>query len=143
MTAPPPPPSAPPAVSDPVPPATLPTAPSPATAPISVATATHYRWGSGCDGWHLVRSPGLSVIEERMPPDTAETRHRHEAARQFFYVLEGGLDIEVDGRAHLVAAGSGLEVPPGAAHQVVNRGPAPARFLVVSQPPSHGDRVGA
>jgi len=39
--------------------------------------------------------------------------------------------------------GYGLEIAPGEVHQAVNRGPEPVRFLVTSQPPSHGDRVDA
>jgi quercetin dioxygenase-like cupin family protein len=60
--------------------------------PISIGTAQHYTWGGKCDGWHLVRSADLSVIQERMPPGTVKVGHRHERARQFFYVLEGALD---------------------------------------------------
>jgi len=110
------------------------------TAPTSSATAPHYAWGDGCDGWHLVRAAGLSVIQERMPPHTAEARHRHAAARQFFFVLAGALTIETDGVVHALGTGHGLEVAPGVAHQVFNRGGVDAHFLVVSQPPSHGDR---
>ena len=37
-------------------------------------TAEHYKWGGAggadCDGWHLVKTAELSVIEELMPPDT-------------------------------------------------------------------------
>lgn len=44
--------------------------------------ASHYAWGKGCDGWHLVNTPELSVIQERMPAGTAEQRHRHQDARQ-------------------------------------------------------------
>ena len=40
--------------------------------PISTETAPHYTWGHACSGWHLVHTPGLSVIEELMPPHTAE-----------------------------------------------------------------------
>jgi quercetin dioxygenase-like cupin family protein len=97
--------------------------------PISTETAEHYGWGEVCDGWRLVRTPELSVIEERMPPGASEQRHRHEFARQFFYVLAGEL-----------TTGVGLEIAPGQAHQAMNRGGADVRFLVVSQPPSHGDR---
>lgn len=111
-----------------------------ARTPISIAAAEHYTWGEGCDGWHLVRHDGLSVIQERMPPGTSEVRHRHARATQFFYVLQGVLDIEVDGASCRVPAGSGLEVPCGAAHQVFNHAAGPAEFIVVSQPPSHGDR---
>ncbi len=53
------------------------------TNPISVANAEHYTWGANCDGWHLVRTPELSVIQERVPPGGRETRHLHTRARQF------------------------------------------------------------
>jgi mannose-6-phosphate isomerase-like protein (cupin superfamily) len=112
--------------------------------PISRATADHYRWGGRCDGWHLVRAGGvLSVIEERMPPATSEARHRHEHARQFFYVLSGVLTMEVEGTRHRLAAHTGIELPPGTAHQALNESDADTAFLVVSTPPSHGDRIAA
>jgi uncharacterized cupin superfamily protein len=109
--------------------------------PISTASAPHYVWGDGCDGWHLVRSEALSVIEERMPAHTAERRHRHERARQFFYVLAGELMLELGGQEHQLTANYGLAVPPGVAHQAFNRSAQDVRFLVISQPASHGDRI--
>lgn len=111
--------------------------------PLRIARASdenHYAWGEACDGWHLVRHADLSVIQERMPPGTSEVRHRHQRSRQFFTVLEGTLAIEVEGHEHHLTARDGLEVPPGAAHQVRNLSDAPVDFLVVSTPPSHGDR---
>jgi mannose-6-phosphate isomerase-like protein (cupin superfamily) len=101
----------------------------------------HYTWGSGCDGWHLVNRPELSVIRERMPPGTSEVRHFHAAARQFFYVLSGSAVLEVDGVEWKLSAGEGLEVAPGARHQMFNRSAGPLEFLVVSQPHSHRDRT--
>jgi quercetin dioxygenase-like cupin family protein len=110
--------------------------------PIGVSNAEHYTWGGMCDGWHLVRSEGLSVIEERMPPDTQEQRHFHTHARQFFYVLAGELTLEVEGQVHRIAAGQGIEVAPGERHQAMNPAHAGAevRFLVISAPPAQGDR---
>jgi mannose-6-phosphate isomerase-like protein (cupin superfamily) len=87
-----------------------------------------------------VRHEALSVIAERMPPGTAESRHRHLVAEQFFFVLAGELTIERDGEPAVLSPGSGLSVPAGVAHEVRNGGPAVAEFLVVSQPPSQGDR---
>lgn len=109
--------------------------------PTSKHSAEHYQWGTGCDGWHLLAGDDLSVIEERMPPGTSELRHRHARARQFFYVLEGEAVLELEGDVHRLLRGEGLHVPPGAAHQVRNDSAADVRFLVVSAPKSHGDRV--
>jgi mannose-6-phosphate isomerase-like protein (cupin superfamily) len=114
---------------------------------VSRQTATHYKWGGphgdDCDGWHLVRTPNLSIIEELMPPGTREVRHFHVHSRQFFYVIEGELTLKVEKNTFTLQAGEGLEVLPGQTHQVFNRGANPARILVTSRPPSHGDRVNA
>jgi hypothetical protein len=59
------------------------------------------------------------VIEERMPPGAREARHRHAAARQFFYVLSGVLTMEVEGTVHRLAERSGIEIAPAWAHQAL------------------------
>ena len=110
---------------------------------ISKDTAEHYRWGTDCDGWHLLKRPELRVIHERMPPGTQEARHFHRAARQLFFVLSGHATLELEGRRERLTAHQALEIPPGAAHQVFNEGPEPLEILVISCPPSHGDRVAA
>ena len=112
----------------------------PAIVPIGIDSAEHYAWGEACDGWHLLKLDGFSVIRERVPPGASETRHRHARARQFFYVLDGAAVIEVDGTRHEISAGQGLHVPPGAAHQFRNESADDVHFLVVSVPKSHGDR---
>jgi mannose-6-phosphate isomerase-like protein (cupin superfamily) len=112
---------------------------------VSAANAEHYTWGgpanADCDAWYLVRTPDLNIIEESMPPGTAETPHHHVRARQFFYVLGGELTLTVEGEEFLLGAGEGLEIQQGQVHQAINRGSGPVRFLVTSTPPSHGDRI--
>ncbi|MGD0507233.1 MAG: cupin domain-containing protein [Terriglobales bacterium] len=107
---------------------------------IRKATAEHYVWGKGCDGWHLVRNSQLSVIQERMPAGAAEVRHFHHHAQQFFYILAGEAVMEVDGRAMVLTAGEGIWIPAGTSHQMRNDSGDEVHFLVVSRPPSHGDR---
>jgi quercetin dioxygenase-like cupin family protein len=107
---------------------------------VSRDNGRHYVWGAGCDGWHLLEGDDLSVIEERVPPGAAETPHRHARARQFFYVLSGEATLELEGITHRLAAGEGLHVAPGEAHQLRNASDADLRFLVISAPKSHGDR---
>jgi mannose-6-phosphate isomerase-like protein (cupin superfamily) len=111
-----------------------------AIAPVGIDDAEHYIWGEVCDGWHLLKLDGFSVIRERVPAGVSETRHRHACARQFFYVLDGTAVIEVDGTRHALPAGKGLHVPPGTAHQFSNESESDVHFLVVSVPKSHGDR---
>jgi mannose-6-phosphate isomerase-like protein (cupin superfamily) len=108
---------------------------------ISSANAEHYTWGNNCDGWFLVRTPELNVIEELMPPGTSEIRHHHERARQFFLVLEGELTMEIEHHYFVVRAGEGIEIGPGQQHQAMNRSAGPIRMVVTSQPASHGDRI--
>src|SRR5271168_2391536 len=100
---------------------------------IRTADAEHYTWGgpngTDCDGWHLVRTAELSVIEESMPAGASEVRHHHVRARQFFYVLAGELTIEIDGSEILLRASEGVEIGPGLSHQAINRSGAPVRFL--------------
>jgi mannose-6-phosphate isomerase-like protein (cupin superfamily) len=108
---------------------------------VSTANTEHYTWGAGCDGWYLVRTPDLHVIEERMPSGTSERRHFHQRARQFFYVLEGTLTMEIEGVELVLQTGEGVEIESGQRHQARNRSAASVRFLVTSQPPSHGDRI--
>jgi len=114
---------------------------------ISITSAEHYKWGgqqgTDCDGWHLVKTPDLSIIEELMPSGTSETRHSHVRARQFFYVLEGELTLEVEHHHFVLHAHEGIEVSPGQQHQALNRSAKSVRMIVTSQPPSHGDRINA
>ncbi|MCC7451910.1 MAG: cupin domain-containing protein [Anaerolineae bacterium] len=108
---------------------------------ISKANALHYTWGEVCDGWRLVNRDDLSVIHERMPPGSAEVRHYHRLARQFFFVLAGTATLEIDGRREVLQAQQGLEVPPLVPHQIHNLSDAAVEFLVISHPSTRDDRV--
>jgi mannose-6-phosphate isomerase-like protein (cupin superfamily) len=80
-----------------------------------------------------------------MPPGTSEVRHHHLKANQFFYVLHGTLSFEVGSpkasKEFDLNAGQGIEIIPGEIHQVRNRSASDVEFLVISNPPSHGDRI--
>jgi mannose-6-phosphate isomerase-like protein (cupin superfamily) len=66
---------------------------------ISRENARHYVWGENCDGWRLLQSASLSVIEEHMPPGASEVRHFHRRAQQFFFILSGEAMMETEGGA--------------------------------------------
>jgi len=106
---------------------------------INTKNAAHYRWGNGADGWHLLLSEELSVIEESVPPYESEERHYHQHAQQFFYVLSGVAHLEISGEEYELQPGNGIHVPNNTPHQLMNKNSKALRFLVISQPRSHGD----
>jgi quercetin dioxygenase-like cupin family protein len=108
---------------------------------ISTDNAEHYIWAKICDGWHLAKSPNLSVLEEQVPPGCSEVRHYHSQSEQFFYVLSGIATLEADGQTYELNTHQGLHIPAGVPHQLRNNSDANIRFLVISTPPSHDDRV--
>jgi mannose-6-phosphate isomerase-like protein (cupin superfamily) len=108
---------------------------------VSVQNAEHYYWGDKCDGWHLLKSDALSVIQERMPPDTSEQLHFHSKAQQLFYILSGEATFEIEDKVILVAANESLHIPQQTQHKISNQGKSDLHFIVISEPKSHGDRV--
>ncbi|WP_300675701.1 cupin domain-containing protein [Soonwooa sp.] len=107
----------------------------------STQTSEHYTWGDHCDGWHLLKTDSLSVIQERMPPKTEESLHFHQKSQQFFYILKGVATFEVEGETVIVNSNQGLHIKPNTNHRIFNREDFDLEFLVISEPKSHGDRV--
>ncbi|HEB62401.1 MAG TPA: cupin domain-containing protein [Bacteroidetes bacterium] len=104
-------------------------------------TSEHYFWGTACEGWRLLDSAGLSIIEERMPPDTQEKKHFHQTSQQFFYILEGEATFIVEEELTKVMAGEGIHIEARQRHLIQNRGERSLVFLVISQPSTIGDRI--
>ena len=82
-----------------------------------------------------------SMFDWTIPAGFATGRHVHRVQEETFYVLEGELTMCMDDENVQVGLGSALEIEPGTVHQAKNESGADVRFLVVSVPPSHGDRV--
>jgi quercetin dioxygenase-like cupin family protein len=100
----------------------------------SKETSAHYSWGKTCDAWTLVDRDDVSLKQERMPCQTSEARHCHASSTQIFYVLRGMLTVVVEQDEFTLRAGEGLEIPPGAFHEVKNQSDGEVEFLLVSQP---------
>ena len=108
---------------------------------ISTSSAQKYEWGEKCLGWHLVNTPSLSVIQEKMPPATSEKKHKHSKSQQFFFILNGEATFDLEGIKEIVQKGEGIHIMAGQGHRVSNEGKTDLEFLVISQPHSHGDRI--
>lgn len=107
----------------------------------SVKNAEHYWWGEKCEGWHLVKSQELSIIQELMPPGTAEHKHFHQTAFQFFYILKGTATFELGNEIIEASENEGISINPGLKHQIKNLTDNDLEFIVISQPTTRGDRI--
>jgi quercetin dioxygenase-like cupin family protein len=112
--------------------------PKPAAARRS--SANHYNWGNACHGWVLSSDPELLVIEEQVPAGDSEEWHLHDRAQQFFYVLSGVAQLHTPLGVAELSEGSGIPVPAGLAHRLVNASDSDVTFLVVSAPSTVEDR---
>ena len=101
----------------------------------------HYFWGNKCEGFHLVKTENLSVIQEKMPVNTAEKMHYHQNSQQFFFILKGTATFKIENETYVVTNGNGIHILPNIKHQIKNSHKETLEFLVISQPTSRGDRV--
>jgi mannose-6-phosphate isomerase-like protein (cupin superfamily) len=101
----------------------------------------HYRWGADCDGWNFVDSPSLSIKQELMPAGTAEVKHYHRLAQQFFFILSGKASFEIEDLVIEVNTGEGLHIQPGERHRIVNNSEEDLEFILCSQPSALEDRI--
>jgi mannose-6-phosphate isomerase-like protein (cupin superfamily) len=79
-----------------------------------------------------------SLAEARVPAGGATQRHYHKLAEEFYFILEGRGEMEIDGETRAVEAGDAVLIPAGAWHTIAAR--EPLRFLCCCAPPyAHED----
>ncbi len=108
---------------------------------VTIDNAEHYTWGAANDGWHLLKSKGLSVIMERMNPGVSEVMHCHQNSQQVFFILSGIADFEMDGKVEKLMANQSIRVSPKKLHRISNSHLEDLRFILVSEPSVHRDRI--
>jgi quercetin dioxygenase-like cupin family protein len=75
-----------------------------------------------------------AVFHLDAPPMSGPPLHRHSREDEWFYVLDGEVTVEVDGRRSVLSAGGSAFAPRGTAHTFQIFGPAGARMLVMVTP---------
>lgn len=100
----------------------------------------HYTWGNNCDGWHLLKSNDLSIIQEVIPPNSGESEHYHNFAQQFFFILKGTASFEISGEAIQVEANNGIYIKAQTKHLIKNNYKEDLEFILISNPSTRGDR---
>lgn len=79
-----------------------------------------------------------SLAEACLPAGAATDRHYHKLSEEFYFVLEGEGEMEIDGERARVGPGDAVLIPAGAWHRI--RAEVALRFLCCCAPPySHED----
>lgn len=76
-----------------------------------------------------------SLAEATIAAGEATTRHHHREAEEFYYLLEGRGEMEIDGERRRVGPGDAILIPPGAWHQIRADADGPIRMLCACAPP--------
>jgi len=74
-----------------------------------------------------------SLAEATLPAGGATERHWHRDSEEFYFILEGTGDMEIDGVKRRVGVGDAILIPPGAWHQMMAEDSM--RFLCCCSPP--------
>jgi mannose-6-phosphate isomerase-like protein (cupin superfamily) len=74
-----------------------------------------------------------SLAEARVAAGGATERHYHKLSEEFYFILEGCGEMELDGERRLVGPGDAILIPPGAWHRIAAT--EPLRFLCCCAPP--------
>lgn len=79
-----------------------------------------------------------SLAEAQVPAGTATQRHYHRLAEEFYFIVEGRGEMEIDGETRGVGPGDAILIPAGAWHTIAAS--ETLRFLCCCAPPySHDD----
>ena len=79
-----------------------------------------------------------SLAEATLPADGATQRHYHKVSEEFYFVLEGRGEMELDGETRVLGPGDAVLIPAGAWHTILAL--SPLRMLCCCAPPyAHED----
>jgi len=79
-----------------------------------------------------------SLAEAHLPAGRATDRHHHRDAEEFYYILSGDGEMEIDGETRNVTAGDAILIPAGRRHRISAE--TDLRFLCCCAPPyAHED----
>ena len=79
-----------------------------------------------------------SLAEATLPAGAATQRHYHRASEEFYFLLEGSGEMELDGETRVLHPGDAVLIPAGARHTITAL--SPVRMLCCCAPPySHDD----
>lgn len=99
-----------------------------------------YRFGDSGPKY-LMKGPRMNFALVRFKPGEDFEAHYHNIMEENFYILEGEVDIVVDGVIHHLSPGQMIHIEPGEVHYVINRSESPVKMVSTLAPYQAVDKV--
>jgi mannose-6-phosphate isomerase-like protein (cupin superfamily) len=100
-------------------------------------TVTPFVTKDGSTIRELHHTESQSLAEASLADGQSTQRHYHAATEEIYFVVEGRVELEIDGERREVGPGHAALIPPGAWHEL--RALGPVRILCCCAPPYSDD----
>ena len=101
-----------------------------------------YRFGESGPKY-LLKGPRMNFVLVRIRPGEDFQAHCHHVMEENFFIVEGRVDVVVDGVKHVLNAGDLIHIEPDEVHYMVNPYGQPAKIVSTLAPFQEGDKVNA
>ena len=99
-----------------------------------------YRFGESGPKY-LMKGPRMNFAVVRFLPGEDFQAHYHNVMEENFFILEGKVDIVVDGKKNTLSVGDFIHIEPGEVHYVKNAYDAPVKMVSALAPFQEDDKV--
>lgn len=99
-----------------------------------------YRFGDSGPKY-LMKGPRSNFALVQFHPGEDFKAHYHNIMEENFLVLEGEVDIEVDGICHTVKKGQLIHIEPKEVHYVINRSDSMVKMISTLAPYQEVDKI--
>ena len=99
-----------------------------------------YRFGESGPKY-LMKGPRSNFALVRFLPGEDFRAHFHNVMEENFFILEGKVDIVVDGKVNTLSAGDLIHIEPGEVHYVKNSYDTPVKMVSTLAPFQEVDKV--
>ncbi len=99
-----------------------------------------YRFGDSGPKY-LMKGPRMNFAVVQFQAGQDFKAHYHNIMEENFFILEGEVDVVVDGVNHPLKAGDLIHIEPGEIHYVINRSSGPVKMISTLAPYTDPDKV--
>lgn len=99
-----------------------------------------YRFGNSGPKY-LMKGPRSNFAIVRFNPGEDFAAHYHEIMEENFYIIEGEVDIVVDGVKHYMKQGQFIHIEPNEVHYVINNYDKPVKMISTLAPFQESDKI--